>query len=338
MVAGARVFGSTRRWLFAAAALGVLATGAQAQESELSSSPAQRCLSPGVDDRVKPVYPPRLYELKTGATIDAELVFTAPDRRPKVRIDGGSDIEFDNAIEDYAKQLRVPCMTAGGEPVRLRQTFVFVPNDGRKVAWTTPVDEADAGREEQLKCMVKPSPTMIRYPSAMMMNGRETNVLVRARFFDPTAAPSFEVIYDGGHRSFAQAVAGYLGELRLPCLSGGPIDDNFEFQFRLDSGGTLKRHVLKDLPLQSFLAAVKPIKPGSVYFDTNTMKCPFDVRVRSRQPVEVNKVEELEEDVPARHAFLDWLAERELNLDRNAIGELYGQSMVVHVPCARIDL
>jgi hypothetical protein len=318
--------------------LGLLATGARAQQAELASSPAQRCLSPAPDDRVKPAYPPRLYETKTSATIEAELVFTAPDRRPKVHIEGGSDIEFDNAIEDYAKQLRVPCMSAGGEPVRLRQTFVFTPNDGRKVVWTTPVDEADAGRQEQLKCMVKPSPTLIHYPPAQMLQGRAANVLVRVHFSDPAAAPSYEVIYDGGHRSFAQAVAGYLGELRLPCLAGGPIDDNFEFQFRLDGGGDLKRRVLKDLPLQTFLAAVKPIRPGSVFFDTNTMKCPFDVRLRSRQPIEVNKVEELEEDVPARHAFLDWLAERELNLDRNTAGEVYGQSMVVHVPCAKIDL
>lgn len=324
----------------ALAAAGWLLAGVAHAEptAELASSPEQRCLSPAVDDRVKPAYPPQLYEMKMGATIDVELVFTAPDRRPKVHIEGDSRLEFDDAIEDYAKQLRVPCMRADGEPVRLRQTFVFTPNDGRKVVWTTPVDEADAGRQEQLKCMVKPSPTLIHYPAAMMWGGREANVLVRARFYDPSSAPSFEVIYDGGHRSFANAVAGYLGELRLPCLAGGPVDDNFEFQFRLDGGGKLTRRVLKDLPLQTFLAAVKPIKPGSVYFDTNTMKCPFDVRLRSRQPLEVNKVEELEEDVPGRHAFLDWLAERELNLDRNAAGEVYGQSMVVHVPCVKIDL
>lgn len=337
-----RAFVSTKRLaasLLGAAAWLLSASAAHAQaESELSSSPALRCLTPASDDRVKPPYPPTLYEAKIGASIEVEFEFTAPDRRPKVHIEGQPRDEFEDAIEDYAKQLRVPCMTAGGAHVHLRQTFDFTPNDGRKVVWTTPVDEADAGRQEQLKCIVKPSPTLIHYPAAMMWDGREANVLVRARFSDPTTAPSFEVIYDGGHRSFAQAVVGYLGELRLPCLAGGPVDDNFEFQFRLDGGGKLTRRVLKDLPLQTFLAAVKPIKPGSVYFDTNTMKCPFDVRLRSRQPLEVNKVEELEEDVPGRHAFLDWLAERELNLDRNAAGEVYGQSMVVHVPCVKIDL
>ena len=337
-----RGFVSTKRLaarLLGAAACLLVASAAHAQaESELSSSPALRCLTPASDDRVKPVYPPKLYDAKIGASIEAELEFTAPDRRPKVRVEGQPRDEFGDAIEDYAKQLRVPCMTAGGAPVHLRQTFVFTPNDGRKVVWTTPTDTADAGRKELLKCAVKPSADVLSYPREMASLNREGTVLTRVHFFDPKAAPTFEVLYDGGDRSFAAAVPDYIERLRLPCVGSEPVDEDYEFVFRIDGGGSYKRRVLKDLPLQTFLAVVKPIKPGSVYFDTGAMKCPFDVRLSFRQPVESNKIEELEEDVPARHAFLDWLGEREFNLDRKAAGQLYGQSMVVHVPCARLDL
>ena len=314
-------------------------TAARAEPtSELASSPAQRCLFPAADDRVKPDYPPKLYEMKLGGTVEAEFEFTAPDRRPRVHIDGEPREEFQDAVEDYAKQLRVPCMNVKEGAVRLRQSFVFTPNDGRKVAWTTPADEADTGRNEQLKCVVKPEASEVRYPASMERQLREANVLVRVHFVDPAAAPTFEVVWDGGDRSFGEAIVGYVEKLRVPCLSGGPIDENYEFHFRMEGGGNFKRHVLKDLSLQDFLGAVKPIKAGSVFFDTNAMKCPFDVRLSFRQPAESNNIQELEEDVPARHAFLDWLGEREINLDRKVAGELYGQSMTIHIPCAKIDL
>lgn len=336
---GARDFASARRWLCAAvAALGMLATGARAQEAELASSSAQRCLSPAVDDRVKPVYPSKLYDMKVGETVEAEFTFTGPDSRPRVHFDLPPRPEFADAIEEYAKQLRVPCMGAQESFVHLRQSFVFTPNDGRKVAWTTPIDTADAARQEQMKCLVKPSPELIRYPSAMMRVAREGTVLARVRFTDPAAPPAIDVLYDGGDRSFAEAISDYVARLRLPCLAGAPLEEDYSFIFRIDGGGNLKRHVLKDQTLQNFLGVVKPVKAGSAFFDTGTMKCPFDVRLKFRQPVESNKIEELEEDVPARHAFLDWLGEREVNLERKLAGELYGQTMTIHIPCARIDL
>jgi hypothetical protein len=334
-----RSFLSRGRLAAAACALAGLAGLAHADPTaELASSPARRCLSPAADSRVKPVYPPELYEMKLGETIEAEFTFTGPDSRPRVHIEGAPRQEFADAIEEYARQLRVPCMGKDDAPVQLRQSFVFTPNDGRKVAWTTPVDEADARRTQQMKCVVKPSSSLIHYPPVMLHELREANVLARVRFTDPAAAPSYEVIYDGGSRWFGEAIAAYVGELRLPCLSGGPLEEDYVFSFRIDGGGTLKRRVLKDVSLQAFLGAAKPITPGSVFFDTNAMKCPFDVRLKFRQPVESNKLEELEEDVPARHALLDWLGEREVNLDRKTAGELYGQSMIIHVPCVKIDL
>ena len=321
------------------AALFGLAGHARAETTmELASSAAQRCLLPASDDRVKPVYPPKLYDARIGANIDAEFEFTAPDRPPTVHLDGEPREDFQAAIEAYAKQLRLPCMTATQGPVKLRQTFDFVPNDERKVVWTTPLDEANPARTAMLKCIVTPSPRSIEYPAAMVRQRREGIVNVRLRFFDPGKGPTVTILSNGGDPSFGNAMRGFFEDARMPCLSGEPVETDFRYTFRIEGGGNYKRHVLKDLPLQTFLSLVKAIKPGTAFYDTNTMKCPFDVRLTFRQPFEPNRLQELDEDVPARHAFLDWLGERQFDLDLEHSGELIGQQMTLHVPCVKVDL
>ena len=326
-----------------AAVFGLLAFAVTAHAdptSELASSAAQRCLTPSVDERVKPDYPESLYKAKIGASITAELEFRGPDKAPRVSIEGDANRgEFERAIEDYASQLRVPCMSAVDAPVKLRQTFDFVPNDGRKVAWTAPTDDANAGRASLLKCVVRPDPQLVKYPPDMLRADREASVLVRVSFFAPDKPPASEIVFDGGNHLFGNAVKPYLNQLRMPCIGSEAVDENITFHFRLEGGGgRISHRVLKDLSLPAFLAVVKPIKPGSVFFDTNTMKCPFDVRLTFTQPFEPNKIQELEEDVPARHAFLDWLGQREINLDRTRAGEFFEQQMMIHIPCATIDL
>jgi len=323
----------------AAVASFFLAGPAQADPTtELASSPAQRCLFPASDDRVKPPYPEKLYDAKIAASITAEFEFRGPDREPRVEFGSQPRGEFESAIRQYARQLRVPCMGDKDLPVKLRQTFDFVPNDGRKVAWTTPIDDANPGRDALLKCVVRPSPEEVSYPEAMLRVGREGSVIARVHYFAPDQAPTWEVLFNGGDRAFGGAVGHYLDLLRMPCVGNEAVDENITFNFAIEGGGYSKRRVLKDLALASFLGVVKPIKAGSVFFDTNTMKCPFDVRMTFRQPFEPNKIQELEEDVPARHAFLDWLGQREINLDKSHAGQFLNQEMTIHIPCARIDL
>jgi hypothetical protein len=57
-----------------------------------------------------------------------------------------------------------------------------------------------------------------------------------------------------------------------------------------------------------------------------------------KQPFDRNRVEELEEDVPARHAFLDWLAGLELVIPGRKTTDLIDQQMTIHIPCAQVDL
>jgi hypothetical protein len=319
--------------------LGAPGTARADPSAELASSSAQRCLLPANDDRVKPIYPPNLYDARISGSVTAEFVFTRPDESPDVTLDSPDRAEFKEAIRVYARQLRVPCMAAKSEPVKLVQTFDFVPNDGRKVVWTTPADTTAPARKELSRCVTRPPADTIQYPEAMQREQRDAIVIARLRFFDPRLPPTFEMLSDGGHRSFGSAVTNYIDGLRMPCLAGDAIEQNWYFGFTIDDGGgEMKRRVLKDLPLSNFLAVVKPIKPDSVFFDTTAMKCPFDVRLTFAQPFEPNKLEELDEEVPARHAFLDWLGQREINLDVKHAGQFLGQQMTIHIPCGKIDL
>jgi len=77
-----RSFLSMGRFAAAAFALvGLLGPAHADPTAELASSPAQRCLSPATDDRVKPVDPPTPCEMKIGETAEAEFTFTGPDSR-----------------------------------------------------------------------------------------------------------------------------------------------------------------------------------------------------------------------------------------------------------------
>jgi hypothetical protein len=323
----------------AAAALSAAAGARPAPEATLSPSPAQRCLEPAEATRAKPVYPEDKLRMKEGGTYEAEFVFTAPDRAPKVNLHGNVDSYFARSIEAYAEQLRVPCMGAADRPVTLRQSFDFVPNDGRKVAWTAPSDSANAVREGKLKCVVPPQgdDAEIRYPDKMLREGREAVVVARVRFSAPDRAPEVELLDDGGRREFKYGPMQYMTHLRMPCVdAGSPVETLYYFQFRFEDG--VQHRVLQDVGLATFLGSVKAVPRGSIFFDTTKMKCPFDARLTFKQPFDRNRVEELEEDVPARHAFLDWLAGLELVIPGRKTTDLIDQQMTIHIPCAQVDL
>ncbi len=299
-------------------------------------SPAERCLSPAAADRVKPEYPAAMLEAKRGSRVRATFTFAGPDRAPSVEL---SDTlrDFREAILEYARQLRVPCMGAGDAPVLLRQDFDFVPNDGRKVALTLPLD-ASAGRSKSA-CGVHLTGEgipAIRYPEQPLRARLEGNVVARLHFFDPAKAPDMTVLDDGGSGQFVRAITPSVEALRMTCLGKDPIDLQVFYTFVID--GSANRVALRDLTLVQFIHATKPVAPGSVYFDTQLMKCPFDVRLTFRQPWNRNRIDELEEDVESRHAFLAWLSTLEFDLPPRDANHVLGQSMLIHVPCAVLNL
>ena len=300
-------------------------------------SAAEGCLAPSDPERSKPVYPADMLQMKRDASVEAHFTFHAPDSAPDVSIVHPTAGAFEDAVRDYARGLRVPCMAAGAAPVTISQVFEFVPNDGRKVAFTAPVDMSAERLKPRYACLVKPVPNeTIHYPEQPLRQGLEGTVVLRLHFTSPDHAPELVVLDDGGSPLFVRAIRGYFTEMRLPCLGKDPVDFHFNYRFRIDDSAN--HVVLRDLPLATFLRSVKQGSASSVYFDTALMKCPFDVRLTFLQPWNRNRIDELEEDVPARHAFLDWLSGMQLDLGPRASNQVLDQSMVIHVPCVKIDL
>lgn len=300
-------------------------------------SAAERCLAPSDAAHARPVYPADMFEIKRSGLVEVRFTFAAPDRAPDVEVVRSSGPSFEDAVRDYARGLRVPCMAAGGLPVTVSQAFDFVPNDGRKVAFTAPVDVVAAAAKPRYACLVKPADNRPLYPDKLVRQGVEGTVVFRLHFTDPAQAPEMQVLDDGGSVLFVRSLRGFVEQFRLPCMGKEPVDFHFNYVFRLDGAG-VKHVVLRDLPLDTFLRSVKQVPAGSVYFDTNLMKCPFDVRMTFLQPWNRNRIDELEEDVPERHAFLDWLSGMQLDLGPRASNQVLGQSMTIHVPCIKIDL
>ena len=296
---------------------------------------AESCLFPPLDQRAKPEYPEDALRRKESGQVDAEFTFSAPDAAPDVRFKSDSSAEMLASVTTYAKQLRVPCMAKGDEPVTLKQTFDFVPNDGRKVAWTSPVEPPNGRRKAAFECMTSDAALRPEYPAEALLANREGTVVARVRFVAPDKPPEVEFLDKGGDARFPDAVRPFVASMRVPCLHGEPLETMFHYRFLIEGN---PRHLLNDLDLPHFIALVRKVPPGSAYFDTRLMKCPFDVRITFQQPWEPNLVQELEEDVLARHAFIDWMSQRQFDLPERAGNALLGQQMVVHVPCVIVDL
>jgi hypothetical protein len=219
-------------------------------------------------------------------------------------------------------------------PIVLRQEYVFLPNDGRKVVATTPVDEADPRRRDAFQCMrhlegeKRPD-----YPNRAREQYVEGNVFVELQFKSPDLPPE-PIWLAASHRLLKSEVERHVAGLRLPCMDSDPIGVDVLYQFRLDEG---KRTVLQDTTLPKLLGAAKSL-PAPAYFDLTTMGCPFDVRFTYQQPHRPNRIGQLDAADPKRQPFLDWLTGLHLRLADATNTAVLGDSMTVNVPCMKLDL
>jgi len=246
--------------------------------------------------------------------------------------------QFDDLIGTvtrFVARYRLPCYTAGAAPVTLRQNYVFVPNDGRKVMSSGTVDVADTRRRADLACLTHiDSKRKPDYPLYAREHEGQGKFLVSLRFDAPDRAPEVEWLADAPDYSLHLAVKRYIEGLRLPCLHDGPITFSHFFIFRLDGGS---RTTLRDMTLQRFVQAAKDL-PLPAYFDFSTMACPFDVRINYMRPYKDNLVRELENSNPARKPLLDWLSKLTFNLRKNDSLKVIGDEFTLSVPCGTLNL
>ncbi len=335
------------RWQRLALVVGmvlVAATGvSHAQTTVVAPSAAQRCLTRGDVLLGAPAFPQRALQFKASGRVTVELEFTAADAAPRLLKIESKDVGrsefaelFEKSVREFIQAYRVPCLRQD-EISLLNQEFVFLPQDLRGVTMMALEDEQSA-REQRLRgCMLHQRPDdKPSYPAADLRAERQGTAVVRAEFVDAESPPRVTILDDGGSGSFGARARNYALGWRLPCHDGaGSVSVVSLFEYRIDGGS---RVVLTDSSLLTLLPAIKGIRSANLYFDFNTMDCPFDVHLQVMQPHAFNRVGEIGTPNPERRFFLDWLSRQQLDLPPRELNAVIGQSARVSVPCTILNL
>ncbi|MCY7314898.1 MAG: hypothetical protein LH480_04575 [Rubrivivax sp.] len=326
-------------WSFVGVVLVAAAGAAGAQPVlRVESSVASGCLTASDPDSPEPEYPFVEYKLNTAGRVLVELRFAGPALRPAVEvIENSGGAAFVNAVKDHAKTLRVPCMAADAEPVSLRRHYVFTPlsqqvNSG-------PAEDAGAARRMQLAaCLVNQNgPAMPNYSAAAQRQALQGRVIAQMSFTAPDKPPVVQLL----HRPYAQdltaAVAAWIQNYRLPCFVPGQdtvMQTSALFTFRLDKDV----FGFRPLTLTQFMASTPNLGLRPLVVDTNTMGCPFALRLWYRQPALRNIVSTVGPYVAAREPLLDWLRGASLELKSAMLDSVYGDTADITVPCVKLNI
>lgn len=322
--------------LLAAFLIGNAPTAALAVDTALAPSPALACLTLAAGAPDRPDYPAEALTRKEGGSVRVQLEFREPDRAPRVTLlQRSGKSQLDQVVTEHVEQYRVPCMQAANGPVILLREYSFDADGSSRVMASAPRDSADPARAAQMSCMrhvVADSKPV--YPRSSLRNEEQGVLLVKMRFTAPDQPPALEWIAATPHRSLRASVEEFAHGLRLPCLNNATVDVLRAYRFVLSGGA---RTVLRDATLVNFLRTAKDLaKP--VFFDFTSMSCPFDVRVTYTRPFARNTVQQLDSNDPARAPLLNWLAGVTLHFSDAQQLDVFGQAMVVSVPCDRLDL
>ena len=60
--------------------------------------------------------------------------------------------------------------------------------------------------------------------------------------------------------------------------------------------------------------------------------------MRYTQPFRLNATSELDTGNPVRQPFMDWISNNAFNLKDERLSKVYGNSVIVPVPCGAFDL
>lgn len=339
-VKGRRLGGPVSTALTGVCAL--LLSGAVSAQQQLSvSSDALDCLLPVLSERQPVDYPALRLQRKEGASFEVDFLFDGADRAPRVKLVKETrpgwvepEADFLEAVEAYARQLRVPCLTPAQGSASLRQRFNFEPNDGRKVANSLFSDSPGWRSALPEGCTVQHA-ALPSYPMAALRREVQGSVIMEYRFDSATAAPRARIVTQPvGSPEFGRGLMANVRNLSLPCFNGEPVTLRLLYVYRLQDA---RRTLLRDMDLRQFLGAAQDV-PQPAYFDLNTLGCPFSVRVKYTAPYIGNTIKELDSSVSARKPFLDWLSRIALKLPERAANLVIGDEFTLDIPCVKVDL
>lgn len=319
--------------LLALASTLALAPAVWAQEAVPLPSDALQCLTPSVEQRGRPAYPPAPLARNENGRVDVELAFARADAAPEVKVlDSRGAVEFVEAVRAYAAAYRVPCLQPG-RTATLRQAFDFRIEGTRNVLASRPLDRHTERVDRAIACSTQARAPA--YPAIAASMNQWGTVVAKVRFESATAEPKVTVLEDADSVALRTVAVRHASSTRVPCLDGEPVEWMIYYYFRFEGD---RPPSFKDISLRDLLTASKGIEQAQVYFDTRTMGCPFDLRFSHHQPHSANGVTEVGPTDPERYFFLDWLSRLQLNLPPRAHNALIGQSAKVHVPCTVIHL
>lgn len=341
-LAGTTVVSCFATLVVAAAACAAAAwpAAAGAQQSEAEPSASARCLTPAGGQRGEPEYPFDALKANRGGRLKVELVFRYPDWAPDVVVlesEGGQ--EFVDAVREHVRRFRVPCLQPGEAPARLRQEYVFLPDN--RAAYSTDPSDADAARWSSLTACLRhvSGARHPEYPLRARQTGAMGRVIATLRFSAPDQPPEQLLYARSPDGPLVKSVRDWVAGYRLPCLEGAPITASLTFVFLLSEGARdPAQYGFKPLTLRQWLATVRNVRQQPLKLDTTQMGCPFDLRVQYRQPHLPNRVDQLGNWRPEREPLLRWLRGTELDLPAGALDAVYGDMATVTVPCLRIDI
>jgi hypothetical protein len=306
-----------------------------AQQVSEAPSAATRCLGVVAGAPEAPAYPYEAYQGGVRGGVKVLLVFSAPDKPPRVTVQERTDPRFAEAVEQHARDLRVPCLKPGEGPVQLERDYVFV-HDKRKVEWFSARDREATNNVALMKCArhvsgdEKPD-----YPYPAHSRGLQGRVLAQVSFDAADKPPTVALHVRPSAEQLAEHIDRWLRGLRLPCFQGSPVSTMITYVFIIDGQGG---YGFKELPFRTLLGATKGIQAQRLEFDTRTMGCPFDVSFWYRQPQLRNRVGEIGEPNAARRPLLEWMETVEFDAPSRSLDSVWGDSTVITIPCVHVNL
>lgn len=332
MTTRSRINAPKGRLLAAFSMAAALAGGAQAQTDSTPPSVAQSlsCLSKP-SSRIE--YPAQHRLDRGSGFMRLRLHFEKPDAAPRVEVLSNTAREdMQDRVYRYVADYRLPCLKPADGTVSAVQEFHFSNTDMEDL----PVPEAPQRR--LAFCIVMPREDVRPIQS---LSSQVQHVVASAVFSGKgDQAPEVKFLHSSGDKRLEEAVIERLQAYRLPCRTGKEEPQALHQQFTFVPVGH-RRFVLKHdaFTLPAFLGMTQGAQQLKVFFDFNTMNCPFKVNYTLYGPALPNEVEVGGESDPNRVPFLKWLSQRQLafSSDKQA-RELFGQTLQIQVPCGQLDL
>lgn len=317
--------GLAMAWTGAAHAVEEAAEGRRATDKSEANLACLKVQAPTVLSAPPPADgQPRLFR--------ALLVFTAANEPPGIDWLWNGDDGAAALLTAQLRGSRMPCLKSPAQQAVL-QEYWWTPGTGALEAGTARPLQLLGQAPIESFCYVKPTGGMaVNQPPE-----EATKVLFEFRFLKDGEPPEVEIVHRSGSASFAADARRYVRRYQ-PCAGGRTTRGAWHEQlFQVMPHGA-KPLQPKVFDLQEYLGQVKGAKSLRARFDTHTMNCPFQVKLRMYQPARRNEALIVNTSDLDRHAFVSWLEHLQLDLTAAEEVALFHEIVTVNVPCQLVDL